>query len=834
MVPDPALFEVAQPPPDAIPAVQRPDARAPQLIRLIGGITVAGTVIGGLEAVAGAAYGEPRAIAIGLATVAYAGWLHRIARQLETSEREKVVKRIAGVTLGLIAAAAVLEPNVAPAMAIAALLPAVLVLPFLNGRGVGRILVIAGIVGLASVVAGQVVPSSSRLPTAVTGTLAFATLVLAYGFLMFFLWEVSRRLATTTDDLRSVVAMSNDLSRTMDPQQVGDRIVRHVGLAVGATESALCYWDRATDRLVTLGCYPIERRETLDPTYPLADYPATRRVLESAEPLVVDVADPLADQAEVAYVRSLGMRSMAIVPLLAAGTAIGTLELMSDRSEAFGPRDLELAATLAGESAMFLENARLYEAISHQALHDALTGLANRVLFRDRVANAIERGRDRHGRPIAILFIDLDDFKSLNDSLGHARGDEVLVVVARRVVEILRPSDTAARLGGDEFAVLLDDIGDATAAMSIANRLADALRAPMDLLDVPTRISASIGVALSGHDGETADDLLRDADLAMYSAKTSSRGHAQVYRAALRARSAQRRELAARLQGVAQRGELRLDYQPIIELESGAVVGLEALVRWQPPDRPMLMPGQFIDLAEETGEILPMGRWILREACRQARAWQVRLGLPALQMSVNLSARQFQEHDLVTWVGAVLAETGLPATSLVLEITENSLMQRTAGTIARLTELRTLGVHLAIDDFGTGYSSLSYLERFPVDTLKIDRSFIAGLRSTRERPAITKAIVELGRTLGLRVVAEGIEQPEQAEWLVSLGCGYAQGFLFSRPLGADAAEGFLAADASRRAQMKRVATSEGPPPDAADASRAPRRIDRPLRLVSGD
>jgi len=834
MVPDPTATEVAPSSLDALPAMQRPDARVPQLVRLIGGITVAGTVVGGVEAIAGAAYGEPRAIAIGLASVLYASWLHRTARHLETADRQTIVKRIAVVTLGLIAAASVLEPNVAPAMAIAALLPAVLVLPFLNSRGVGRILAVAGIVGLASVVAGQVVPTSSRLPSPVTGTLALATLVLAYTFLMFFLWEVSRRLATTTDDLRSVVAMSNDLSRTMDPQKVGDRIVRHVGLAVGASESALCYWDRDTDRLVTLGCFPAERREALDDSYVLAEYPATRRVLESAEPLIVDVADPLADEAEVAYIRSLGMRSMAIVPLLAAGAAIGTLELMSDRSDAFGTRHLEMAATLAGEGAMVLENARLYEAISHQALHDALTGLANRVLFRDRVANAIERGLDRHGRPFAILFIDLDDFKSLNDSLGHARGDEVLVVVARRVVDILRPSDTAARWGGDEFAVLLDDIGDSSAAMSIASRLADALRAPMDLVEVPTRISASIGVALSGHDGETADDLLRDADLAMYTAKTSSRGQAQVYHAALRARSAQRRELAARLQGIEQRGELRLDYQPIVELGSGRVVGLEALVRWQPPDRPILMPNQFIDLAEETGDILPMGRWILLEACRQARAWQVRLALPALQISVNLSARQFQEHDLVSWVGAVLAETGLPATSLVLEITESSLMQRTAGTIGRLTELRALGVHLAIDDFGTGYSSLSYLERFPVDTLKIDRSFIAGRRSTRERPAITRAIVDLGRTLGLRVVAEGIEQPEQAEWLISLGCPYAQGYLFSRPLGADAAEAFLAADATRRAQLERPAGNEVTPSDADDDSRSARRTDRSLRLVSGD
>jgi EAL domain-containing protein (putative c-di-GMP-specific phosphodiesterase class I) len=240
----------------------------------------------------------------------------------------------------------------------------------------------------------------------------------------------------------------------------------------------------------------------------------------------------------------------------------------------------------------------------------------------------------------------------------------------------------------------------------------------------------------------------------------------------------------------------------------------------------MLMPDQFIDLAEQTGDIVPMGRWILLEACRQARAWQVRLALPDLQISVNLSARQFQEPDLVDWVRAVLAETGLAPSCLVLEITESGLMQRTAGTIGRLSELRTLGVHLAIDDFGTGYSSLSYLERFPVDTLKIDRSFIAGMTATRQRPAITRAIVELGRTLGLRVVAEGIERPDQADWLRTLGCPYAQGYLFSRPLGADAAEAYLAADASRRAAE----------PPGERAARAPLRPvgRRRLRLVSGE
>jgi diguanylate cyclase (GGDEF)-like protein len=506
---------------------------------------------------------------------------------------------------------------------------------------------------------------------------------------------------------------------------------------------------------------------------------------------------------------------------------------MSTRTGVFGPHDLEIATMLAGEGAMALENARLYEEIQHQALHDGLTGLANRLLFRDRVANAIERSRGRDGRPFAILFIDLDDFKVLNDTLGHARGDDVLVATAGRVAASLRPSDTAARLGGDEFAVLLDGVVDEEAALSIAIRLADALREPMEVRDVMTTVAASIGVAMSGAFEETADDLLRNADMAMYAAKSSSRGRAKVFHSVLRSDAHARTELAGLLRGVEARGELRLDYQPIVELVGGAVVGLEALVRWQPPDRPVLMPDKFIDLAEQTGDIVPMGRWILREACRQVRAWQVRLSLSDLQVSVNLSARQFQEHDLVETVREVLEETELTPSSLILEITESGLMQRTTGTIGRLTELRALGIHLAIDDFGTGYSSLSYLERFPVDSLKIDRSFIAELTPAGERPAIARAIVELGRTLGVRVVAEGIEQPDQADWLVSLGCQYGQGYLFSRPLGTDATEAFLAADASRRAQQRSTADLQADRATAGSRPSRSRRTARHLRLVSG-
>ncbi len=805
------------------------DARAPQLRGLLRATAGAAGVVSLAEMAAGIAFGDGRVAAGGLTGLIYSAWLAWTAQSLDRLSQEITITRIAGATLTVIAAAAVLQPSLAAALAIASLLPGVLVLPFLDSRSVGRILATAGVVGIGTVVAGEFLPDSSKLPAAVTGIVAFVGLIFAYGFLLIFLWEVSRRLKASADDLRSVVAMSNDLSKTMDPQLVGDRIARHIATAVGANDCALSYWDRDGDRLVTLGYFPLERRNTLQPSYPLVDYPATRVVLERARSVIVDTSDELADRQEVAYLRSIGQQSMAIVPLVAAGTVIGTLELTSARAGAFDRRHVEIATMLAGEAAMAFENARLYDEIRHRALHDGLTGLANRVLFRDRVVQAMDRSRGREGRPFAVLFIDLDDFKVLNDTLGHARGDDVLVAVAQRVAASLRPSDTAARLGGDEFAVLLDDVGDESTALSIAIRLADTLREPIELAETTPSVAASIGVALSGTEGEGADDVLRNADVAMYAAKASSRGRAEVFRTSFRAEAAARQDLAAQLRGVDQRGELRLDYQPIVELGTERVIGLEALVRWQPPDRPLLMPNHFIDLAEETGDIVPMGRWILREACRQVREWQIRLELPELQVSVNLSARQFQEHDLVDGIRTILDETGLAAASLSLEITESGLMQRTAGTIGRLAELRSLGVHLAIDDFGTGYSSLSYLERFPVDVLKIDRSFIAGMSVSGERPTIARAIVDLGRTLGLKVVAEGIETRDQADWLVSLGCPMGQGYLFSRPMGIDATEAFLAAEGSR---ARRVDSDQSQPANAARTRRAGPTV--PLRLVSGE
>ncbi len=755
------------------------------VVRLIG---LAAIAVGTAETILGLIGGEPRAAIAGGSAVIYGVWVATRGRSLAGTRRDSTIVSIAIMTLGVIAIGVTLQPSLSTAMAIASLLPAVIVTPVVASRFVLRLLMLSGLVAAWSVAAGELAPESN-LPADLQSGLAFLVLVLAYSFLVISLWEVSRRMKGTAADLRSVVAMSGDLAATLDPRLVGDRIAVHIARAVDADDCALSYWDRATDQIVTLGYHPPERREALKETYHLDEFPATRGVLRDQRSVRIAADDPDADLAETSYLASIGHRSMAMIPLIAAGQTIGLVEITSARECAFDEHAVELATMLAGEAAMALENARLYEEIRHQALHDGLTGLANRVLFRDRVEHAAARSR-RTGAQIAVLFVDLDDFKALNDSHGHARGDEVLAISARRVVDVLRPSDTAARQGGDEFAILLEDVADEADALAVATRVAEALRQPMSIGHVEVRIAASIGVAMSGPGHESAGDLLRNADVAMYAAKGSSRGGAEIFQPSLRDGAAERAAMAARLRGVEERDELRLDYQPIVELETNRIDGVEALVRWQPPDGPVVMPTDWIGLAEESGDIVPIGRWILHEACRQARDWQIRLARPDLRMSVNLSARQFREHDIVATVRAILDETGLPPATLMLEITESGLMRRTQATIARLEALRALGVHLAIDDFGTGYSSLSYLERFPIDILKIDRTFVSSVGDAIS--PIARAIVDLGRTLGLEVIAEGIEHIDQARWLEDLGCRFGQGFLYARPMGAAAIEALLA------------------------------------------
>jgi diguanylate cyclase (GGDEF)-like protein len=425
----------------------------------------------------------------------------------------------------------------------------------------------------------------------------------------------------------------------------------------------------------------------------------------------------------------------------------------------------------------------------YKAFHDDLTGLPNRALFLDRLQQALDRSsRDKVLR--AVLFVDLDNFKLINDSLGHNAGDELLTVAAGRLQSCLRPADTAARLGGDEFVVLLDGITGIGDATRIAERIAEALGRPVELGDRQIIVGTSVGIALSADHESQPDVMLRNADVAMYEAKKEGRGRNKVFDPGMFAQALRRLELGNDLRRAIEQEELRLYYQPKVLLGTGSITGVEALVRWEHRERGLILPEEFIPLAEETGVIVPLGWWVLREACRRAREWEEKYPatLP-LSMSVNLSVKQFQEPNLVRELTRILREIGLEPSRLQLEITESVVMEDTDHAIGLCRELQGLGVKLAVDDFGTGHSSLSLLRRFPLDELKIDKEFVDGLGQNDQDAAIVQLVINLAHGLGLQVVAEGVETSEQLARLREMGCDQAQGYYFweSLPRGETAA-----------------------------------------------
>ena len=426
-----------------------------------------------------------------------------------------------------------------------------------------------------------------------------------------------------------------------------------------------------------------------------------------------------------------------------------------------------------------------------RALHDPLTGLANRTLFREHVEQALGRLRRTPTLPHAVLFVDLDGFKTVNDSLGHAAGDEVLVEVGARLRRWVRPGDTAARLGGDEFAVLLENTSELDTG-TLAQRILQVLLTPILVQGKEVVLTGSIGIALSetGHD---ADELLRNADAAMYTAKAAGKGQYRLFEPEMHEAALRRLDLEADLRRALENDELFLTYQPIFDLATTTITGMEVLVRWQHPERGLIQPLDFISVAEESGLIRPMGRFILDKACHQVSDWQKRFPFPApLRVCVNASVRQIEHPAFYDEVAEALATTGLDGQSLTLEITESLFMNDFQATVANLCRLKELGLKLAVDDFGTGYSSLSYLRSLPIDILKIDRSFVSGVTRGVEQSAVARAIVKLSRTFNLQTVAEGIEEPEQAAELLAIGADMGQGYWFSRPLDADAMEKFLA------------------------------------------
>jgi diguanylate cyclase (GGDEF)-like protein len=526
--------------------------------------------------------------------------------------------------------------------------------------------------------------------------------------------------------------------------------------------------------------------------------------IRSESPVVVDDYATEIRFKGAEALRNQGARSGITVPIRGRETSFGVLAAHACTIRGFSPDDVNFLQSVANVLAAAIERRRNEAETRHQALHDPLTGLPNRALFRDRLEHALAGSR-RRDTTLAVLFLDVDNFKVVNDSLGHEAGDELLSALAPRLCEALRSGDTVARFGGDEFVLLCEDVVDEQEALEIAERVKQCFCEPLPISGGERHVSASIGVAMPSAAGDGPESLLRDADAAMYRAKERGRARFEVFDADMRASALKRLQLEAELRRALERDEMRLVYQPVIEVDTGRIAAVEALLRWHHPERGVVPPLEFIPVAEESGLIVQLGDWVLREAMRKATHWSgmERPGDSPVVVSVNLSARQMAERDLVASVGRALRDTGVDARQIALEITETVLVEDTVAAAETLYALQDIGVKLVLDDFGTGYSSLGYVKRFPLSFLKIDRSFVAELGHNGRDTAIVSAIAEMARALGARVVAEGVETEEQLRGVRRLGCELAQGYLFARPLPSDEIDGLLRTDPWRVVTISR-------------------------------
>jgi diguanylate cyclase (GGDEF)-like protein len=488
--------------------------------------------------------------------------------------------------------------------------------------------------------------------------------------------------------------------------------------------------------------------------------------------------------------REQGISSAAIVLIKSKEEPYGVLGAGSRELHRFNQADVNFMQAIANVLANAVERRRTEEQTQHEALHDALTGLPNRSLFLDRLQHALSVSA-RRDAPIAVLFLDLDQFKLVNDSLGHAAGDELLAAVAPRIEQALRPGDTVARFGGDEFAVLAEDIRNVHGATRIAERIAEALTRPFILREREHFVSASIGISL-GTGAEDPEALIRDADSALYRAKDHGRGGYEIFDEVMRSRVIEHMQTENDLRRALQREELVLHYQPVVRLHDGVIASMEALLRWDHPERGLIGPLAFIPVAEESRLIVPIGRWVVEQACRQAASWQrLRPDSAPVGVAVNLSARQLADPGLISHIERSVKANGIDPATLCLELTETALLDETYSCERTVSNLSDIGVRLALDDFGVGFSSLGYLKRLPLSMLKLDRTFVEDVTENPHDAAIIRAVGEMADTIGIDVVAEGVETDEQVRMARDLGCGYAQGFHFAEPMPASYAERLL-------------------------------------------
>jgi diguanylate cyclase (GGDEF)-like protein len=585
-----------------------------------------------------------------------------------------------------------------------------------------------------------------------------------------------RELRQRRADLETLVELGAQLDDVADPVRqsriVLEGLVERFGFARGLVVGA------SDGRTIVLAAHGASDVPTLasEPDHLI------RAAWDRRELIPVSRIDPTLNPMLAAALP--GAREVLVSPMIADGEPVGAIVVEQGKRTVRGVsrRLASILGQLGAIAALNLRNAVLLRSVQDLAERDSLTGAANRRMFQMSLERVVEGALSgtRAATTSAVLFIDLDDFKVVNDTLGHAAGDELLVAVIERISGSVREGDLVARLGGDEFAILTDDSPDLKRSLAMADRLVRELRSPYLIGGHHVSVTASIGIA-SAHDGnETAADLVRNADVAMYMAKANGKASFAIFDPGMHAAIRDRHELGTQLQSAVELGQLRVVYQPIVDLASGRTAGVEALVRWDHPDRGVVSPGEFIEIAEENGAILPIGRWVLREACRQASRWSAEAD--ALFLSVNVSAREIQQPEFVESVKGTLAEANLDPRRLNLEITETALLRATPTTIGTLESLRQMGVRIVIDDFGTGYFSLSHLRQFPVDTLKIASEFVQTDGRDAKSAALAGAIVAMSESLQITTVAEGIEDAEQAARMFALGCTYGQGYFFARPL----------------------------------------------------